>query len=273
MTSRPPPLGHHEANPYFAFTDLCNAKRCVVILASGQACVWYRLTLASKDGDWIVREEQDALDVVMDQLERIGARYRLGAPLDLRWLAAGWSSHFEGFSADGLRCRFDFVSRPPRISPERLAAMWQDVDHGSQAVVPRADLVRLKQTMRLKDYAFVGALALQLDDEVEQVKTMLDAERLVELLRVRPDLARQLAELRPALAGVPLNEDPIAAAMDAEMRSLRQSDERRMRAFAQALMPWAEKFRTLAMGELPLREAHERFCREAEGVLPWNVTA
>ncbi len=32
-------LGRHPANPYFGFTDACNASQPVVILASGQACV------------------------------------------------------------------------------------------------------------------------------------------------------------------------------------------------------------------------------------------
>ena len=49
-------IGDGAANPYFRFTDACNVDGARVILASGQACVWYRLTLASKDGDWIARE-------------------------------------------------------------------------------------------------------------------------------------------------------------------------------------------------------------------------
>ena len=47
MTKRPWFLGHTGANPYFAFTDRCNDQRPIITLASGQACVWYRLTLAS----------------------------------------------------------------------------------------------------------------------------------------------------------------------------------------------------------------------------------
>ena len=44
------------------------------------------------------------------------ARYRPGAPLDVRWLAGGWSSHFEFADERGRRVRCDFFSRPPRVS-------------------------------------------------------------------------------------------------------------------------------------------------------------
>jgi len=37
----------------------------------------------SKDGDWILREDAEALDHVLQTLESHGARYRFGAPLDL----------------------------------------------------------------------------------------------------------------------------------------------------------------------------------------------
>jgi hypothetical protein len=84
-----------------------------------------RLAIASKDGDWILREDQEALDHVLGELERRGARYRFGAPLDLRWLRGGWSCHFE-FPHQGTRIRTDFFSRPPRLSPTRLAKLWQE---------------------------------------------------------------------------------------------------------------------------------------------------
>ena len=162
-------LGHHKDNPYFAFTDACNAEGVQIILASGQACVWYRLTLASKDGDWLIRESDAACAVVLNQLATLGARYRLGAPLHPRWLQAGWSSHFEATDPSGLRLRFDFVSRPPRIISERLAQIWQESESGLPAVVQPLDLVKLKRTMRLKDYPFIGALAHVVGDPLSQL--------------------------------------------------------------------------------------------------------
>ena len=87
-----------------------------------QAVVLYRLAIMSKDGDWMLREETEALTHVIATLARHGARYRYGAPLDLRWLVHGWSSHLE-LQEGGLRLRCDFVTRPPRVSPASLRTL------------------------------------------------------------------------------------------------------------------------------------------------------
>lgn len=266
-------LGHHQANPYFAFTDHCNRSQLRVILASGQACVWYRLALASKDGDWIIRETVADCQAVLQELAALGAHYRLGAPLDPRWLAAGWSSHFEAIDAQGLRLRFDFVSRPPRITPAQLSAMWARVESGAPAVVEPPELIRLKQTMRLKDYPFIGSLATQLPDPEDMLRWCLDAESLLELLKQHPDLIQRLAEIRPALSqaattrNAPDAVEVMGAAIDAEIRTLRAADERRIRAYARAIEPWASSFRQLDSSALPLLDAHQQLMRAATGVL------
>ena len=192
-------LGHHDSNPYFAFTDVCNVDGIRIILASGQACVWYRLTLASKDEDWLIQESDAACAVVLNQLDKMGARYRLGAPLHPRWLGAGWSSHFEATDPSGLRLRFDFASRPPRISSERLAQIWQESETGIPAVVQPADLILLKRTMRLKDYPFIGALAQGIQDPLRRLEFDIDAQALLELLASHPELEPHVASQRPAL--------------------------------------------------------------------------
>jgi hypothetical protein len=58
----------------------------------------------SKDGDWILPEDEEALGHVLAVLAPRGARYRFGAPLDARWMRGGWSAHFE-FRAGPLRVR------------------------------------------------------------------------------------------------------------------------------------------------------------------------
>lgn len=264
-------LGHHGANPYFAFTDACNAARPVVILASGQACVWYRLALASKDGDWIAREDEASLTVIRIELARLGARYRLGAPLDVRWLSAGWSSHFEAIDQEGFRLRFDFVTRPPRLSSQRLRATWQAVEAGAKAVVSQSDLILLKQTLRLKDYAFIGALATQVADPLDQMRWTLDAQHLIDLVRGHPHLASRLAEERPALTGVSMEVDSLAAVIDGEIRALRRRDEQRIAAYTSAMQPWAEQFRSLDLDHVSLVEAHARCCAAASAILPTTV--
>jgi hypothetical protein len=114
-------------NPYLELTAEFNRGRLRALLSSGQAVVVHRLAVMSKDGDWILREDAEAIGHVLGVLSFHGARYRFGAPLDLRWLAGGWSAHLE-IRREVLRIRTDFVSRPPRIAPEQLARMWDDAE-------------------------------------------------------------------------------------------------------------------------------------------------
>lgn len=101
---------------YLDLTRELNAGRLRAVISSGQAAVLHRLAIASKDGSWILREEPEALDHVLSVLARHGARYRFGAPLDVRWMSGGWSAHFE-FQHGDLRVRTDFFTRPPPACP------------------------------------------------------------------------------------------------------------------------------------------------------------
>ena len=111
-------------NPYLDLTREFNEGGVRAIVSSGQAVVLLRLSLASKDGDWILAETPSAMAHVLAVLGRHGAAYRFGAPLDVRWLSGGWSAHLE-FQRHGLRIRTDFVTRPPRLAPADLAALWK----------------------------------------------------------------------------------------------------------------------------------------------------
>lgn len=75
-------------NIYLMLTREYNERRLRAIISSGQAVVLHRLAIMSKDGDWILRDDEEALTHVLKVLQRYGARYRYGAPLDLRWMAA-----------------------------------------------------------------------------------------------------------------------------------------------------------------------------------------
>jgi hypothetical protein len=88
----------------------------VAALASGQAVVYYHIAIMSKDGNWVIREDPGACDRVLAVLAARGARHRVSPPLDVRWLAGGWSSHFEFADDRGRLVRCDFVSRPPRVT-------------------------------------------------------------------------------------------------------------------------------------------------------------
>jgi len=69
-----------KSNIYLELTDEFNAGRVRVVICSGQAAVLHRVAIMSKDGDWILRENEEACRHVLTVLERHGARYRFGAP-------------------------------------------------------------------------------------------------------------------------------------------------------------------------------------------------
>ncbi|MBI2829307.1 MAG: hypothetical protein HYX77_08570 [Acidobacteria bacterium] len=64
------------ANVYFELTRELNRLAPVAALSSGQAVVYYRLAIMSKDGDWIVREEPEACEHILAVLVQRDARYR-----------------------------------------------------------------------------------------------------------------------------------------------------------------------------------------------------
>lgn len=71
-------------NIYFQLIRSFNEHGPVVALASAQAVVYYRIAIMSKEGDWIMRETSAACERVLAVLATRGARYRPGAPLDVR---------------------------------------------------------------------------------------------------------------------------------------------------------------------------------------------
>ena len=68
-------------NIYFDLTREFNAGEIIALLTSGPAVVFYRITIMSKDGDWILRETPEACRRVLDVLATRGARYRFGSGL------------------------------------------------------------------------------------------------------------------------------------------------------------------------------------------------
>jgi hypothetical protein len=177
----PPVSEAAPRNIYFQLTEAFNATTTNVALASGPAVVYYRVAIMSKDGDWIIREAPDACASVLAELDARGARYRPAAPLDVRWLAGGWSSHFEFFDERGRRVRCDFVSRPPRVPKASVDGLFA----GSPAppalhVVDLSTLIALKQTQRAKDYAVIGELAARLSPR-EELEVTTDPDRILAL--------------------------------------------------------------------------------------------
>jgi hypothetical protein len=257
---------------YAHLTEEFHRGRLRVLLSSGQAVVVHRLAIMSKDGDWILREQQSAIDHVLAVLESHGAHYRFGAPLALPWLAGGWSSHFE-FAQGSMRIRTDFVSRPPRIGSSELAAMWNSAERTGSAVVGIVPLARIKLTNRDKDYAVVGEIARLMRDPADQLRFSRSARDLIELARSHPDLLTATALERPTLAAVSLGREALEETLDRERRVLMRTHEERLQRYQQAAAAWAAVWTDVAreVQGWPLRCAHEHVVQRATALLPTAV--
>ncbi len=252
-------------NLYFDLTRAFNAHGRVAVLTSGQAVVYYRLAIMSKDGDWIVRETEEACRRILEVLAEQGARYRPGAPLDVRWLAGGWSSHFEFTDPRGRRARCDFFSRAPRVPPEILAALFAVPERREElAVISVEPLIRMKQTQRAKDYPVIGELARQLPPERE-LELTTDPDRILELA---PE--HGAGSPRPCVRAARTDAGRLAVVrtLAEEMDHLQQQDRIRVERFTRYSEPYLRAFRALDRRELALPSAHERICALGERLLP-----
>lgn len=261
-------------NVYLDLTRAFNTGARRAVLSSGQAVVLHRLAVASKDGDWILRETPEALAHVLRVVEDRGAVYRFGAPLDIRWMRGGWSAHFE-FREAALRVRTDFVTRPPRIEPDRLAALWAESGAGDIPIVGVRDLIELKKTNREKDYPIIGDLARLLSNPLDRMLQSRSAQDLLRMAEEHPAALAEALSRRPALAAVGRGRDALEAALDAERRGLMRANEARLAAYLEAARPWSALWPVVEreIAGLPLGAAHGIVVRMAEGVLPFGAAA
>ncbi len=200
-----------------------------------------------------------------------GARYRFGAPLDLRWLAGGWSSHFE-FRQDSLRMRTDFVTRPPRITPDQLTRMWEEAEVTGNEVVSPEPLAALKLTNRDKDYAVVGELARLMTDPRSQLLYSRSSRDLIKLAAEHPAVLPEVTPLRPLLARIAEGREALEEALDRERRVLMRTNEERLARYQSAAEAWAGLWPDVQrqIASLSLLEAHRLITSRAEGVLPFE---
>ena len=259
-------------NPYIELTESFNRGHRRAILSSGQAVVLYRLAVMSKDGDWILREDPEALTHVLGVLHRRVARYRFGAPLDIRWLAGGWSSHLE-HRWEGLRLRTDFVTRPPRMSAGQLEETWRHPVIRGVPVIGLEDLAAIKKTNREKDYPVIGELARRMVDPRSQLLHSRSSRDLARLAHEFPEVLRQTLLHRPLLGKIGEGREVLERALDEERRALMRANEERLARYASASRDWAAIWPEISkkLASFPLTEAHALMTERAEGVLPFEA--
>ncbi len=256
---------------YLRLTEEFNRGKLRTVIASGQAVVLHRLAITSKDGDWILREDEESLNHVLKILQSHGAHYRFGAPLDLRWLRHGWSSHFE-FSQGGLRVRTDFFTRPPRLSHETIQKLWTSQEGQTHPYIGLVELAEMKKTNREKDFAIIGELARKMPDVSMQLFYSRSARDLLELMKTHPLEWQEAVKKRPLLASATHGREALETALDAERRKLMRLNEARLESYELAAKKWASRWPSFAnsIPDLPLLEIHDLLVSEAERLLPFN---
>jgi hypothetical protein len=133
-------------------------------LISGQATVLYGASTFSEDVDLWVEPAPANWCRLLRALQTAGARvYKLTPPLTLENARRGHGFHFtvpDRGSPAGIGY-VDIMAVPPRVGTFAAAARRArrfSTDWGRLPVVGPADLVLLKKTRRLADYAVISAL-------------------------------------------------------------------------------------------------------------------
>lgn len=269
MTSWP----HESINIYVKLTKEFNQGKLRAIICSGQAVVLHRLAIMSKDGDWIVREDEEAIRHILEVLSDYNTHYRFGAPFDIRWLRGGWSSHFE-FQYNTMRIRTDFLSRPPRISPLNLNRMWEEDKYSELPYVNKKDLAEIKKTNREKDYVIIGELARLMEDPREQLLYSRSARDLISLAEKYPQLIKDAGKQRPLLKEYTQGREKLEELLDAEKRALIHANERRLAHYMNAAENWSTLWPSLnkEIANKDLFQAHNTIVQRAIDILPFTPT-
>ncbi len=252
-------------NIYFELTEEFNAKGLDVVLTSGQAVVYYRIAMMSKDGDWVLREDPAACSRILDVLAARKARYRPGAPLDVRWLSGGWSSHFQFEDAQARRVRCDFLSRPPRVDRSLLRRLFSQAGGTEKLLVLDLEsLILTKKTQRQKDYSVIAELARLLPAERELLHTT-DPDRILALAHRHGGTMDRLP-VKTALKGG--NREEVVVALAREANGQQELDRHRLEVYEAAGGTYLAEFHRKGIQDLPLVEAHQEAVALAARLLP-----
>lgn len=262
--------GFITMNIYLELTERFNTNKLRAIISSGQAVVLHHIAIMSKDGDWILREDSETVKHILTVLSEHGAQYRFGAPLDVRWLSGGWSSHFE-FRYEQLRIRTDFVARPPRISESHLERLWKEQETRDIPFVDIRTLAEIKKTNREKDYVVIGEIARLMSEPRDQLLYSRSARDLIALAQRYPDIVSELKNQRPVLKEIGEGERKLEEGLDAERRLLIHTNEKRLKKYMDSAENWL-KIWPEVQNEITgcsLVEAHEIIVNRANKVLPF----
>jgi hypothetical protein len=218
----------------------------ICAITSGLACVHYGVAETTQDCDLLCHADWfDRLLQVLEAtyLERIACRYRgnVSPPLDKRWHAGGWASHFE-WPLKPQPVTLDIFGHALRESTPWTAELF-GLYAGPQTVA------EMKRTRRDKDWGAITALGvrmLEAEDERGWLH-IFEADVLTQFIEERkcpPDILAKRPALKLALARDALT----AGALNAERKFWEELDRRRIRMFEAHLRPYVAAVRKARSG-------------------------
>jgi len=148
------------------------ADKVRYLLISGQATVLYGAATFSEDLDiWLCPQNANRQRFVK-ALRTLRARYyKLTPPLNTTYLRKGHGFHFTLPAEGGADWYLDVMGVPPRSPAFNIAwrrSIRMETPWGMVPVVSVPDLVELKKTQRLEDYAVISRLVMGFVDTSRQ---------------------------------------------------------------------------------------------------------
>jgi hypothetical protein len=236
-------------------------------IAGGMACVQYGVAPSTKDCDVLCTVE--SLSILLDAIAEssfLGARgsYRghLTAPLDRRWLAGGWTSHFE-WQVPDAKPHLDVFGVAPRASTD-----WSQAISGLLAGMHT--VAEMKRTDRGKDWPFASALGSRLIEagDVNGWLHIFEVETLEAMSEAVP-LPDEIVSQRPVLQLLRDRDPRLKQAVFGEMTFWQELDRHRLRLHEAAVRKYMLAVKRDPDADAPdLRAQHAVRIRHAEALLP-----
>ncbi|OQX15211.1 MAG: hypothetical protein BWK80_41160 [Desulfobacteraceae bacterium IS3] len=235
-------------------------------ITSGLACVHYRFAEFTKDCDvWTdPQHAHDFLNFIAGKtFEQKPVCYRspMSAPIDIRWLAGGWSSHLSW--GEQQRVKLDIFGRPPRITGKQeinKKALFSDLE----------TLVLVKKTQREKDWDSINFMAMQMLESGNQrgLLHLYQAKNLTNILSASV-VSEDMVKERPLLEVLKkAGEEKIDSLTHAEKRFWQKVDHYRLEIYQKALTEYAKEAKKILIKKSAFLVAHQKLCDLAEGALP-----
>jgi len=252
-------------------TDV-RARGGICAITSGMACVQYGVSQSTQDCDLLClkRDARSLLKALQTSSfgdSQCSYRGNLTAPLDERWLAGGWTSHFRWRHAEG-EAHLDVFGIAPRGT-----IPWERETNGLYA--HRHTVAEMKRTRRSKDWPCATALGVQMlaEGDARGWLHIFDADVLFDMAEklACPESIRQR---RPMLQ-LAFSHDPrLRTALVVEIHFWHELDRIRMRIYEQAVRPYRASVTSEHLrNECDLLVQHQARVRCAEQNLPINPLA